>query len=78
MLPVLSWLESSIRIRTFGDWQEYRPGLLEVGLISHCGDSSEDVYLTTLSKVNVASDWLEFIGVWGLLSSCPPLDNIYF
>ena len=60
-----SLLKSSIPIRTFADWQENRPGFLEVDLVSHCGESSEGFYLTTLSTVDVASGWSECIGVWG-------------
>ena len=47
-----SLLKSSIPIRTFADWQENRPGFLEVDLVSHCGESSEGFYLTTLSTVD--------------------------
>jgi len=60
-----SLLKSSIPIRTFADWQEDRPGFLEVDLVSHCGESSDGFYLTTLSTVDVASGWSECIGVWG-------------
>jgi len=60
-----SLLKSSIPIRTFADWEEDRPGFLEVDLVPHCGDSSEGFYLTTLSTVDVASGWSECIGVWG-------------
>jgi len=60
-----SLLKISITIRTFADWQENRPGCLEVDLVSHCGDSAEGFYLTTLSTVDVASGWSECIGVWG-------------
>lgn len=60
-----SLLKSSIPIRTFTDWQEDRPGFLEVDLVSHCGESTEGFYLTTLSTVDVASGWSECVGVWG-------------
>jgi len=60
-----SLLKSSIPIRTFADWQENRPGFLEVDLVPHCGDSTEGFYLTTLSTVDVASGWSECVGVWG-------------
>lgn len=60
-----SLLKSSIPIRTFADWHENHPGFLEVDLVSHCGESSEGFYLTTLSAVDVASSWSECIGVWG-------------
>jgi hypothetical protein len=58
-------LKSSIPIRTFADWQENRPGFLEVDLVPHCGDSAEGFYLTTLSTVDVATGWSECVGVWG-------------
>ena len=60
-----SLLKSSIPIRTFADWQEDCPGFLEVDLVSHCGETTEGFYLTTLSTVAVASGWSECIGVWG-------------
>ena len=60
-----SLLKSSIPIRTFTDWQEDRPGFLEVDLVSHCGESTEGFYLTTLCTVDVASGWSECVGVWG-------------
>ncbi len=60
-----SLLKNSIPIRTFADWQEDRPGFLEVDLVHHCGDSTEGFYLTTLSTVDVATGWSECIGVWG-------------
>jgi len=60
-----SLLKSSIPVRTFADWQENRPGFLEVDLVPHCGESGEGFYLTTLSGVDVATGWSECIGVWG-------------
>jgi len=60
-----SLLKNSIPIRTFADWEEDRSGFLEVDLVSHCGDSAEGFYLTTLSTVDVASGWSECMGVWG-------------
>ncbi len=60
-----SLLKSSIPVRTFTDWEENRPGFLEVDLVSHCGESTEGFYLTTLSTVDVASGWSECMGVWG-------------
>ena len=60
-----SLLKSSIPIRTFAEWQEDQSGFLEVDLVSHCGESAEGFYLTTLSTVDVASGWSECVGVWG-------------
>jgi len=60
-----SLLKNSIPIRTFTDWQDNRPGFLEVDLVAHCGESVDGFYLTTLSTVDVASGWSECVGVWG-------------
>jgi hypothetical protein len=60
-----SLLKDSIPIRTFADWNESRPGFLEVDLVAHCGESTEGFYLTTLSTVDVATGWVECQGVWG-------------
>lgn len=60
-----SLLRSSIPIRTFADWQEKRPGFIEVDLVAHCGESLEGFYLNTLMAVDVATGWSEFVGVWG-------------
>jgi hypothetical protein len=60
-----SLLKSSIPIRTFADWQENKPGFLEVDLVGHCADSSEGFYLNTLCTVDVASGWSECVPIWG-------------
>jgi hypothetical protein len=60
-----SLLKRSIPIRTFADWEENRPGFLEVDLVPHCGESTEGFYLNTLSAVDVATGWSECVGVWG-------------
>jgi hypothetical protein len=58
-------LKNLIPIRTFADWQENKPGFLEIDLVAHCGESTEDFYLNTLSAVDVASGWFECVPVWG-------------
>jgi hypothetical protein len=58
-------LKNLIPIRTFADWQESKPGFLEIDLVAHCGESTEDFYLNTLSAVDVASGWFECVPVWG-------------
>ncbi len=40
-----SLLRRSIPIRTFADWQENRPGFIEVDLVAHCGESLNGFYL---------------------------------
>lgn len=60
-----SMLKRSIPIRTFSDWEEGRPGFLEVDLVVHCGESAEGFYLSTLNTVDVQTGWVECHGVWG-------------
>lgn len=60
-----SLLRSAISIRTFADWQENRPGFIEMDLVAHCGESLDGFYLNTLMAVDVATSWSEFVGVWG-------------
>ena len=60
-----SLLKSAIPIRTFTDWQENKPGFLEIDLVAHCGESVEGFYLTTLMTVDVDSGWSECVPVWG-------------
>jgi hypothetical protein len=60
-----SLLKSSIPVRTFADWQENKPGFVEVDLVAHCGESTQGFYLNTLCAVDVASGWTECLPVWG-------------
>ena len=60
-----SLLKAAIPIRTFADWEEDDPGFLEIDLVAHCGESTEGLYLNTLSTVDVATGWVECRGVWG-------------
>ena len=54
-----SLLKAAIPIRTFADWDDKRPGFLEVDLVAHCGESTEGFYLNTLSAVDVATGWVD-------------------
>ena len=60
-----SLLKASTPIRTFSEWNEDRPGFLEVDLVAHCGESTEGLYLNTLTAVDVATGWVECQPVWG-------------
>ena len=37
-----SLLKGSIPIRTFAEWNEDRPGFIEVDLVAHCGESTNE------------------------------------
>lgn len=60
-----SLLKNMIPIRTFTDWQENKPGFMEIDLVAHCGESTEGFYLNTLCAVDVWSSWTECLPVWG-------------
>ncbi len=60
-----TWLKHQIPIRTFTEWDDARPGFLEVDLVAHCGGYSEGFYLYTLCAVDVATGWVELQALWG-------------
>lgn len=58
-------LKQAIPVRTFADWDDARPGFVEMDLVAHCGDSTHGEYLNTLNVVDVFTGW----------SECPVLAN---
>lgn len=58
-------LKNAIPLKTFSEWVGVKPGVIEVDLVAHCGESTEGFYLTTLSAVDVATGWYEPMAVWG-------------
>jgi len=56
-------LKEAIPIRTFADWDETRPGFLEMDLVAHCGDTVSGVYLQTLTATDVSSGWTECVAL---------------
>jgi hypothetical protein len=60
-----SSIQAQVPIRTFGEWGGVGPGSLQMDLVSHCGESTEGFYLTTLMAVDVATGWSEPRAVWG-------------
>jgi len=52
-------LKQAIPVRTFADWNEARPGFVEIDLVAHCGDSTHGEYLNTLNVVDVFTGWSE-------------------
>ena len=60
-----SLLKSAIPIRTFAEWDEDRPGFIEVDLVAHCRESTEGFYLNTLTAVDIATGRVECRAVWG-------------
>jgi hypothetical protein len=58
-------LKSYITIRTFADWQENKPGFVEMDMVAHCGENTDGSYLNTLCAVDIASGWTECLPVSG-------------
>jgi hypothetical protein len=52
-------LKHQVPIRTFSDWDDARPGFLEMDLVGHDGGKAEGEYCFTLDLTDVASGWTE-------------------
>lgn len=52
-------LKHQIPIRTFSDWDEKRPGFVEVDLVSHDGGNTRGDYCQTLDLTDVCTTWTE-------------------
>ena len=50
-------------MRIFTPWEDECPGFFEVDLVAHCGESLEGTYLNTLSCVDLATGWMECLGL---------------
>jgi hypothetical protein len=58
-------LKNAIPLKTFSEWENSRPGFIQVDLVAHCGERAGGFYLNTLSAVDVATGWFEPLAVWG-------------
>ncbi len=56
-------LKKAIAVRTFMDWNENRPGFVEVDLVAHCGGSAEGQFCYTLTAVDISTGWTECLAV---------------
>jgi hypothetical protein len=62
-----TWLKNQIPVRTFAQWDDLRPGVTEVDLVAHCGQTTRGEYpqdphlgfLNTLVMVDLATGWVE-------------------
>ena len=52
-------LKNSIPIRTFTDWQENKPGFMEVDLVAHCGESTHGGFLPEHAVCGRCFQWLD-------------------
>lgn len=52
-------LKHQIPLRTFSEWNEKRPGFVEIDLVAHDGGIAAGEYLYTLDMTDVHSGWTE-------------------
>lgn len=52
-------LKSQIPVRTFSEWDEQKPGFVEMDLVSHDGGSSQGDIIQTLDVTDVHTGWSE-------------------
>lgn len=58
-----SLLKSLIPVRTFTEWDEQRPGFLEIDLVAHCGSTTEGQFLCTLTCTDLCTGWTDVTAV---------------
>ncbi|MGI8987669.1 MAG: integrase catalytic domain-containing protein [Nocardioidaceae bacterium] len=54
-----SLLKSQIPMRTWADWDDHRPGFLEVDLVGHDGGDLNGQFCYTLTCTDIATGWTE-------------------
>ena len=52
-------LKDSIPIRTWAEWDDARPGLVEIDLVGHEGGNSRGEFCFTLDITDIATGWTE-------------------
>jgi hypothetical protein len=52
-------LKQAIPVRTFAQWDDARPGVMEVDLVAHCGASGGGEFLFSLDMSDVKTQWVE-------------------
>src|SRR5215208_290220 len=58
-----SLLKSLIPVHTFTEWDEERPGFLEIDLVAHCGNTTEGQFLCTLTCTDLCTGWTDVTGL---------------
>ena len=54
-----SLLKHQIPIKTWADWDNAKPGFVEIDSVHHCGNSLYGEYIYTLDTVDVSTGWNE-------------------
>lgn len=56
-------LKQAIAVRTWRDWDDARPGFMEMDLVAHCGATTAGQYLNTLTATDVSTGWTECLAL---------------
>ena len=56
-------LKQAIPVRTFAQWDDAKPGFMEIDLVAHCGDATRGEYLNSLDMIDVKTRWVELYGL---------------
>jgi len=54
-----SLLKNLIPVRTFTEWDQERPGFMEIDLVAHCGNTTEGQFLNTLTCTDLSTGWTD-------------------
>ena len=75
-----SLLKSQIPVRTWADWDEARPGFVEVDLVGHDGGNPAGPHAFTLTVTDIATGWTENRSVPDKTAKCvlAALDDIAY
>jgi IS30 family transposase len=65
-----SLLKSQIPVRTWADWDDARPGFVEIDLVSHDGGNPAGQFAFTLTVTDIATGWTENRSVPGKAATC--------
>jgi hypothetical protein len=55
-------LKQKIPVRTFADWDDARPGFMEMDMVAHEGGNPSGEYALTLNLTDVSSGWTKTSG----------------
>src|SRR5262245_36772490 len=65
-----SLLKSQIPVRTWAEWDDARPGFVEIDLVSHDGGNLAGSHAFTLTVTDIATGWTENRSVPSKASTC--------
>ncbi len=54
-----SLLKSQIPLRTWADWDDHRPGFVEIDLVGHEGGDNNGDFASSLTVTDIATGWTE-------------------